>query len=151
MRPRRHLMRRYQRWTKNSSCTSARSLIKTLQTPFTGGWRSNRAILVSLAWQLISLPSLVSTVAFPTSGFLLHLIGTSIDVERLFSRGRLVLSHTRGRLTATSTRALLCLGSWSSLGLIRDEDLEGVGKLDEIDGRIELERVSKVLQGLEVS
>jgi hypothetical protein len=35
--PRCHLMRRYQQWTKNSSCTLARSLIKTLQTPFTGG------------------------------------------------------------------------------------------------------------------
>jgi hypothetical protein len=42
-------------------------------------------------------------------------------------------------------QALLCLGSWSSLGLIQDEDLEGVVKLDEIEGQIELERVSKVV------
>jgi hypothetical protein len=34
---------------------------------------------------------------------------TSIDVERLFSRGRLILSHTCSRLSVSSTRALL---SW---------------------------------------
>ena len=73
--------------------------------------------------------------------------GTSIDVERLFSRGRLLLSHTWNRLTGTSTRALLCLGSWSLQGLILDQDLDEVGKLDEIDGKIELESVAKVLQG----
>jgi hypothetical protein len=50
-------------------------------------------------------------------------------------------------LTGTSTRALLCLGSWSLQGLILDQDLDEVGKLDEIDGKIELESVAKVLQG----
>ena len=62
------------------------------------------------------------------------------------SNGRLVLSHTRSRLSVNSTRALLCLGSWSLLGLVRDQDLEEVGKLDEIDGRIELERVAHILR-----
>lgn len=80
-----------------------------------------------------------------------NLAGTSVDVERLFSRGRLILSHTRSRLNVTSTRALLCLGSWSLLGLIRDEDFAEVSQLDEIDGKIELERVAKVLRGLEIA
>ena len=35
---------------------------------------------------------------------------TSIDIEQLFSRGRLLLSHVCSRLSAQSTRALLCLG-----------------------------------------
>ena len=34
----------------------------------------------------------------------------------------------------------------SLLGLVRDQDLEEVGKLDEIDGRIELERVAHILR-----
>jgi hAT family C-terminal dimerisation region len=57
---------------------------------------------------------------------------TSIDVERLFSRGRLLLSHTRSRLSVSSTRALLCLGSWSLNGLVKDEDAMAVALLDEI-------------------
>ncbi|KIM46598.1 hypothetical protein M413DRAFT_63255, partial [Hebeloma cylindrosporum] len=73
--------------------------------------------------------------------------GTSVDVEHLFSCGCLILSHTRSRLSVASTRALLCLGSWSLLGLIRDQDLDEVGKLDEIDGRIELEHVAHILRG----
>ncbi|KIL54603.1 hypothetical protein M378DRAFT_47609, partial [Amanita muscaria Koide BX008] len=51
---------------------------------------------------------------------------TSVDVERLFSRGRLVLAHTRSRLSVLSTRSLLCLGSWSLLDLVRDEDVRAV-------------------------
>ncbi|KAJ7933627.1 hypothetical protein B0H13DRAFT_1592206, partial [Mycena leptocephala] len=34
---------------------------------------------------------------------------TSVDVERVFSRGRLLLSHVWNRLSAQSTRALMCL------------------------------------------
>lgn len=54
-------------------------------------------------------------------------------------------SHTRSRLLVTSTRALLCPGSWNLLGLIRDQDMEEGGKLDKVDGRIELERVAHIL------
>ena len=63
---------------------------------------------------------------------LVTLPATSIDVERLFSRGRLLLSHTRSRLSVSSTRALLCLGSWSLNGLVKDEDAMAVALLDEI-------------------
>jgi hypothetical protein len=69
---------------------------------------------------------------------------TSVDVERLFSRGRLILSHTRSRLSVASTRALLCLGSWSQAGLVRDEDVEAVVKLDEVDARVELNKLAEV-------
>ncbi|KIJ16147.1 hypothetical protein PAXINDRAFT_76130, partial [Paxillus involutus ATCC 200175] len=40
-------------------------------------------------------------------------LATSIDVERLFSRGCLIITHTRSHLSAQTTRALLCLGAWS--------------------------------------
>ena len=50
-----------------------------------------------------------------------------MDVECLFSRGRLILSYTRSQLTVTSTRAHLCLGSRSLLSLIRSSDLDEVG------------------------
>ncbi|KIK32731.1 hypothetical protein CY34DRAFT_27167 [Suillus luteus UH-Slu-Lm8-n1] len=58
---------------------------------------------------------------------------TSVDVERIFSRGRLLLSHVRNRLSAQSTRALLCVGLWSQLGLVKDKDISAVASLPEAD------------------
>jgi hypothetical protein len=66
-------------------------------------------------------------------------IATSVDVERVFSRGRLVLSHVRSRLSAQSTRALICLGSWSLKGLVMDSDVLAVGSLADVEGDEELE------------
>jgi len=66
---------------------------------------------------------------------------TSVDVERTFSKGRILLSHLRNRLSVESTRALLCLGVWSKLGYVRDSDvkaetlqpvIEGEESLDEL-------------------
>jgi len=56
----------------------------------------------------------------------------SIDVEQLFSCGCLVLPHTCSRLSSNSTRALLCLSSWSLLGLVKAEDIEKVSKLLDV-------------------
>ena len=50
---------------------------------------------------------------------------TSVAVEHEFSRGRLVLPHIRSRLSVQSTRALMCTGSWSLLGLVKDGDISG--------------------------
>lgn len=61
-------------------------------------------------------------------------IATSVDVERVFSRGRLILSHVRSRLSAESTRALLCLGSWSVLGLVKDSDVLAVTAMADVVG-----------------
>ena len=71
---------------------------------------------------------------------------TSVEVEHLFSRGRLILSLARSQLFASSTRALICLGSWSLLGLVRDEDVKAVMDLDEIEGVQELDRLGDVLK-----
>src|SRR6266487_279862 len=59
---------------------------------------------------------------------------TSVDVERTFSRGRLILSHVRSRLSAESTRALVCLGSWSCLGMVRDDDVKAITLMPEVQG-----------------
>ena len=48
---------------------------------------------------------------------------TSIDVECIFSQGRLLLSHVCSHLSVHSTRALLCLGKWSELELVKDSDV----------------------------
>jgi hypothetical protein len=49
-----------------------------------------------------------------------------VDVERIFSKGRLILSHIRNRLSADSTRQLMCLGAWSRMGYIKDRDIRAV-------------------------
>ena len=48
---------------------------------------------------------------------------TLIDVERLFSKGRLILSHIHNRMSAGTTCELLCLNNWSTQGLIKMADL----------------------------
>jgi len=57
---------------------------------------------------------------------------TSIDVERLFSRGRLILSHVRNRMSAGTTRELLCLNNWSKQGLVKMADLKAAASLPEV-------------------
>ena len=54
-----------------------------------------------------------------------------MDVERVFSQGRIVLSHLCSRLSVQSTRALLCLGVWSRLGYVSDIDIRAVVILTE--------------------
>jgi hypothetical protein len=74
------------------------------------------------------------------------ILGTSVDVEWLFSCGHLVLSHTHSQLSVKSTRALLCLGSWSLKGLVQDEDVEAVARLDDVQAELELQRLSEHLE-----
>ncbi|KIM52766.1 hypothetical protein SCLCIDRAFT_140421 [Scleroderma citrinum Foug A] len=51
---------------------------------------------------------------------------TSVNVEWLFSKGHVVLPYLCNCLLSQSTHALLFLGQWSKLGLIKDEDLHQV-------------------------
>ena len=60
-------------------------------------------------------------------------------MEHVFSRSRLILPHVRSRLSAQSTRALLCLGSWSLLGYIKDSDVEAVARMPNVEGDAEEE------------
>ncbi|KIM62603.1 hypothetical protein SCLCIDRAFT_119195 [Scleroderma citrinum Foug A] len=62
---------------------------------------------------------------------------TSVDVERLFSHGRFLLSHVRSHLSPQSIRALLCLGAWSELNLIKSDDVLKVGAMPDIPGHEE--------------
>jgi hypothetical protein len=55
-------------------------------------------------------------------------------VERLFSHGRLAVTHTRSRLSAQTTRAIICLVAWSLLNLLKTEDVMLVAALGEVVG-----------------
>ena len=68
----------------------------------------------------------------------LSIPATSVDVEHIFSRGQLILSHVRSRLSVQSTRALICVGSWSRLGLVKNEDVLSAAMLADIKEDLEL-------------
>lgn len=101
--------------------------------------------LSRMALDYLTIPG-TCLVYFYYSNLTCRVVATSTDVERLFSRGRLILSHTRSRLSVASTRSLLCLGSWSLKGLVRDEDVTSVAMLDEIQGKIELDKLGDLLK-----
>ncbi|EIW56574.1 hATC-domain-containing protein [Trametes versicolor FP-101664 SS1] len=63
----------------------------------------------------------------------LSIPATSVDVERTFSRGRLLLSHVRNRLSAQSTRAVMCLGDWVRWDLVRTHDIRAVANFAEVE------------------
>ena len=67
-----------------------------------------------------------------TSILMFYYSATSIDVERLFSRGRLILSHVRNRMSAGTTHELLCLNNWSKQGLVKMADLKAAASLPEV-------------------
>ncbi|KAG1830669.1 hypothetical protein DFJ58DRAFT_613219, partial [Suillus subalutaceus] len=52
-----------------------------------------------------------------------------------FSRGRLLLSHIRSQLSSQTIYALLCVGIWSKLGLVHDNDVKAVAVLADVDGK----------------
>lgn len=65
------------------------------------------------------------------------MLATSVNVERVFSKGRILLSHLRSRLSVQSTRALMCLGVWSKMGYVKDTDVKSATILPEVDGEEE--------------
>jgi len=61
-------------------------------------------------------------------------LGTSIEVEHVFSQGHLLLPYIRNRLSSESTCALLCLGDWCWRGLVKDGDIKPAALLPDITG-----------------
>ena len=61
-------------------------------------------------------------------------IATSVNVECVFSKGRLVLSHVQNALSVQSTHTLMCLRAWSKIGLVKDSDMMEAAKLPDVNG-----------------
>ena len=60
------------------------------------------------------------------------LTGTSIDVERVFSQGCLLLPYIRNHLSSESMHALLCLGDWCRCGLMKDSNIKSTALLPDV-------------------
>jgi len=119
-------------------CFSVQIGICAWRTVCAGGLSANTSTLGFIEW-------LWTIYQFPVSYLLclqwnahwLYLLATSVDVERTFSQGRLLLSHVRSRLSVQSTRALLCVGVWSALGYVKDDDVKAAALLPEVNGKEE--------------
>lgn len=90
--------------------------------------------LSRMALDFLSIPGTLvapSDVCIPTNKCT---AATSVSVERVFSIGRLLLSHVRSRMSGQTTRALLCLKSWSEAGMVHPSDAKKVARLSEVEG-----------------
>ena len=61
----------------------------------------------------------------------MFMLASSVAVERVFSKGRLLMSHICNWLSADSTRALLCLGAWTKSGFVETSDLKHAASLPD--------------------
>ncbi|KIL58403.1 hypothetical protein M378DRAFT_86540 [Amanita muscaria Koide BX008] len=68
----------------------------------------------------------------------LSIPATSVDVEHIFSGGRVILSYLCNQLQVELTRALLCLGEWIKKGVVKDKDilvaLKGILEMQKGEG-----------------
>jgi hypothetical protein len=55
-------------------------------------------------------------------------------MEHVFSKGRILLSHIQNCLSMQSIHALMCLGNWSKLAYVRDQDILVVIMLPDVEG-----------------
>jgi len=98
-------------------------------------WYKHKHVYPSLHQMVLDYLSIPGKLEYLNVGnFLDHelLLATSVDVERTFSQGRLLLSHIRNWLCVQSTRALLCLGIWSEMGYVKDKDVKAATVLPEV-------------------
>lgn len=127
-------------WVTNLTATL--TLMSNMsRTPLPGGMSTASRFHIYRVWLLITWQYLVSLTSHSVIKACsdTKFTATSVDVERLFSCGRLLLSHVHSRLSAQSTWALLCLGYWSRLKLVKTEDVMKVSALPDVKGNEEEE------------
>ena len=110
---------------------------RTSRMAFHGGTRDMWPSLACLIWIGTISQFLVSNSTFYICLFTWHMLitnflATSIDVEQVFSQGLLLLSHVCSCLSIQSMHALLCLGKWSTLDLVKDSDVRACLTVDEV-------------------
>ena len=103
-------------------------------TLFCGGMNISTCIPTFIIWPWTICQSLVSLIIKILVFLLKITLATSVHVERVFSQGRILLSHIRSRLSVQSTRALMCLGVWSMMGYVKDSDIKAATVKPEVLG-----------------
>lgn len=96
--------------------------------------RTNFPHLSRMALNYLSIPGTSFCVLHSAALLMTISPATSVDVERVFSRSRLVLPYVRNQLTAQSTRTILCLSSWSLAGYAAKDDVKDVAEMSDVEG-----------------
>ncbi len=92
-----------------------------------GWWYEYRGAypcLHRMALDYLTIPGAYISFTVTMANLFLFLIATSVDVKRVFSQGRIVLSHLRSQLFLQSIWALMCVGAWSRMGYVKDSDFK---------------------------
>ncbi|KIY60868.1 hATC-domain-containing protein [Cylindrobasidium torrendii FP15055 ss-10] len=75
------------------------------------------------------------------------ILAMSVAVEQVFSRARRIITWERNRLSPQTTRALMCLGEWSLMGLVHDDDLAVIAQ----GGRVQPTKEEEDLSDIEMN
>jgi hypothetical protein len=118
---------------KTSLIATSQMVWRMSRTLSNGGMRGIPPFPVYRAWLVIILPFPVSIYLITVYFVLIIFEATTVGVEQVFSQGRLVLPYIRNHLSSQTTRALMCIGAWSLLGLVKDADIKAALG-DEING-----------------
>ena len=89
-------------------------------------WASKKNVyprLSRMALDYLSIPGMSSFFFLCINHANIISPATSVDVERVFSHGRILLSHLRNWLSPQTTCSLMCLQAWSLLSYVKDKDL----------------------------
>ena len=117
----------------NSNGTS-HQMLRMWKMAFCGGMRDVESFQGYHTWPVTTSLFLVSISSPCVYLMCWHLccIATTVDVKCVFSCGRLVLPHVCSRLAVQSTCTSLCVGLWSSQGLVKDTNIKAAMTLDKI-------------------
>ena len=98
-----------------------------------GGTPTHRATAVENGHGLSLNPGYVilSNIPMTVSDYRL---ATSVNVEHIFSKGQILLSHLCSRHLVQLMHALICVRAWSLMGYMKDNDIKAVTGLPEVDG-----------------
>jgi hypothetical protein len=80
---------------------------------------------LSNGYGLFKYPRLILLLLLNLNSLLILGVGSTVDVERVFSCGCIILSYLRNRLKVQTVRSILCVGEWSRAGLLKDKDMQG--------------------------
>lgn len=99
--------------------------------------RSTYPILSRMALDYLTIPGMyMRTRSFYIAK--LFYLATSVDVERVFSKGRLNLTYLRNRMSVQTFRALMCLDEWLKNNFITEKAMRAILKGEpEVDEETE--------------
>src|SRR5882757_3298290 len=102
-----------------------------------GGMNTDMSFPTCTKWLSITILFYISSYFYIIFLSLIYgtiLTGTFVDMEHVFSQGRLLLPYIHNRLSSESMRALLCLGDWCRCGLMKDSNIKSASLLPDVTG-----------------